>query len=1739
MGIVFQFICSISIPITTGSLFLIVVYNFLFQRAIVEWQQISQSQILNIEKQRLHNYAYLDKVITEIQYQGLSSDVTSLYSMFSKINQGKVRINKNYKKQMECHVGLFEKNQCSNPLVYQKFNQNPNYLNLWYHRYITKFEDLSQEEQKRQIENDIFSFYTKAIVYSSRKQLLHVTFAYNGYDTSQMVSFPAQKFNLQNIPQLPNCTDTGLYTYDPRCRLWYEDSLQNNGQIFTIPYKFAFTGVIGMTIAQRFNNNVTNQFLSVLGLDYDLQNLIENIFKPQDLYTNSSLFQGYTIFFHPLNNTIFFHKDWNNLDSMSVTWEDLEYGIHLSTSSQLYRQKQDFIKQLEDLKEYSQQNINNQYDSTNSNQDPYFFQFSKANQNYIAIVYPVIVRQLVSPFSLQKQSSIVMYVGRVQNDISDLLQSSSWEKRITYLCNFLQPFLILVIIFGCIMHYAAVLVFRIEVPIKLLKTFINQRVDKYENVKKVPNKSNFDQSECYNCPTNKPADRKKKQIDKMNNNKYNYDKNNLMNTSIIPLKGRKSSLESGNQQSERFIKQVALRKNTSLMITCDRNSESLNQLEKYENDKAYQSQLVTSNQIPQQNQIFTTQIQSQNSSPQHTLNQKVKQQHINRYLIQLNSNKLLRKSSDSQIQKYNQQHIFSHLCLKTKQYSHGQQCEEQDEQSEVDSTINQQQQNGNDLITNKEEKSERKDLPSQQNNQAFQNSIFESNHPINIIPYQQTPRLENDRDEEFLELNKQAARTNRSNLKKLSLYYKESQQQAAIPQTQVNQINESDQQKKNSPAKNSTFSFKSNDQITLQTNQQPILIDDNKIASITPLTPKDFPDNQISKKQSDSIHFSEKTAQKFEDAILRTEIEKQVSNYLITDIEQQCYNQVPENNINFHSNGVRKEVVESIKFESKQIKGINFLQRTQQFLKQQLAQIKESAKQFKASITPRQQQGKDIESNNNIKIQLKTIQTLDSSAQRKKEAVLNEDLTPIYKQSSQQQQQYEVTLLQNEFDVEEFMQQQNQEFDTVVNLEDIQTYSHEIEVIVNTFKHLFGVIHYMEEGYEREDFASSLFSLNQAVTIFKYINNISAVGMAYFDIGNLYFGQEKFEEAIERYSISLSCGFQQFEVTSISHFNEVLQSGQLCFDYYSLQQFFNRLYFISLSFKELALSFHDDIQLIGRDARSNYLLRQAVLHFKTCLRVGTYLKKHQQDSFKLLEIIIFIHIYLSEIFVYLNEDILSECTLKEATRNFEQLILKNRQKNLLPKGCNSPSQKRKLSILRTNNPKQDQQIIEETYIIRTAFYYIRGVIQIKKGLIKDGCNSLTNYLEKSQTQQYQKKSLYFLKSIFKKENLPTYFIEKRIEKIVPISYDIYVLIDIQELSYSSSYHQSLQLKILQRFKQTFVKTDDKVCIILYNQEFQVLQPLMIFQNNKHWEICFENIKQALKIQREKSVSIYFQNSFEDQSPILIRNHNVNGLNSPLGLVQENQSQSDHQQSQYTEWESSIFKSLKEMSLQEIAVPFDVSQVKRKSILFSFYFSQHSPISNESKFIQNFTTLLDTFHKQPTVINFFSSIKQDTPSQMTVSQKIVRNHQESSNSMLIQNQFNTQGSFQDHMHLTKINRQPRISINKNHLMNNAQQKHSFLNTPSTLQGQNFRNRETTYDLFEQQQLQISPKQDNKDMFRRQETMPLISNTKIMYEIPKTKIKKFHIFTKEQDLFTYLFYKRTEIQNFYILQRRFFK
>lgn len=58
----------------------------------------------------------------------------------------------------------------------------------------------------------------------------------------------------------------------------------------------------------------------------------------------------------------------------------------------------------------------------------------------------------------------------------------------------------------------------------------------------------------------------------------------------------------------------------------------------------------------------------------------------------------------------------------------------------------------------------------------------------------------------------------------------------------------------------------------------------------------------------------------------------------------------------------------------------------------------------------------------------------------------------------------------------------------------------------------------------------------------------------------------------------------------------------------------------------------------------------------------------------------------------------------------------------------------------------------------------------------------------------------------------------------------------------------------------------------------------------------------------------------------------------------------------------VFKSLKEMLIQEITTPSDTSQIKRKSILLTFSFSQTSPISEETRFSENFLHLLENFHK---------------------------------------------------------------------------------------------------------------------------------------------------------------------------------
>lgn len=60
--------------------------------------------------------------------------------------------------------------------------------------------------------------------------------------------------------------------YDPRSRPWYNDAIEQNGSIWTEPYRFASSGVLGVTFARPIKSRLGGDW-AVLGVDMSLESL--------------------------------------------------------------------------------------------------------------------------------------------------------------------------------------------------------------------------------------------------------------------------------------------------------------------------------------------------------------------------------------------------------------------------------------------------------------------------------------------------------------------------------------------------------------------------------------------------------------------------------------------------------------------------------------------------------------------------------------------------------------------------------------------------------------------------------------------------------------------------------------------------------------------------------------------------------------------------------------------------------------------------------------------------------------------------------------------------------------------------------------------------------------------------------------------------------------------------------------------------------------------------------------------------------------------------------------------------------------------------------------------------------------------------------------------------------------------------------------------------------------------------
>ncbi|KAL4455557.1 hypothetical protein ABPG73_001357 [Tetrahymena malaccensis] len=475
MSLIIKLILSISIPILLGVLFNLSIFYFILFQNVDQWEQQQTQQVIINEKQKLHNLVFGFKTTIEISFNTIEQDLIKFHNFYSKMINNKVLVRKQFS-YIPCSYRNYAFNNCTQ-LFQQEFKKGNTFVEGFFHRTTFEFNEFTFEKKQR-LKNIWDSYILAKSTYIARtKSLIAISDVFQAYDDSLLTTTPMLDMNLTAFSPYQTCitNQTFLENYDPRCRGWYKNTVSQAGkyQIYQYkPYKDAFTNTITMSGTTLVLDEKTDAFLGIIGMDFQIASLITNILSSLDEMDESQITSGYSLIFHENNNTIFHHKYWQNTDDVEYSWQDIEYN---STTFYSAQEKNSFVQQVSKAKNLAQSfdyNIEKQI-----NTDQFYISFSKNNQSYYSLVYPINSLQSWQVFSNTSQNRIILYVGRVQRDLRYILQSYNvFKDRIFLLVMISEIAFIILLILVFNMHLAAVLYYQLQIPIESLIIFLNKRI---------------------------------------------------------------------------------------------------------------------------------------------------------------------------------------------------------------------------------------------------------------------------------------------------------------------------------------------------------------------------------------------------------------------------------------------------------------------------------------------------------------------------------------------------------------------------------------------------------------------------------------------------------------------------------------------------------------------------------------------------------------------------------------------------------------------------------------------------------------------------------------------------------------------------------------------------------------------------------------------------------------------------------------------------------------------------------------------------------------------------------------------------------------------------------------------------------------------------------------------------------------------------------------------------------------
>ncbi|KAL4508220.1 hypothetical protein ABPG72_021593 [Tetrahymena utriculariae] len=472
-----NFICQL-ILLTSSSIILgvvVILYLFYYKLfdCLLQWEIESRAWITATEQQRLHNSVYSNKIISEQNTNKLYSQMYYMKQLLKKFKAKKYKKNKN-SNFLICSYYEYNNNLCKE-LIYKQQNANELYVDLYFERNRRTYQELNFQQKEFYDMNLDFFFLPRAIYNDAKKtSLFSISYIYNADNTSLLAGIPSLRDNFSD-GEYQTCQGLSYpEPYDPRCRSWYTYSLQHLGYNFLKPYVDATNFKVIMTASTQVQDYQGN-FISILSIDFGIQNLINSVFAQQD-QMNKQAFSQYNVLLHEDQTTVFYHKYYDNNAGLLKSWEDIEFSEQFNYTSD---EKISFQKQVNSSILFMKQG--NYSIQEYQNILPLFQYWTRNGENFVSLIYPIIMNTnfaLLPNYERSTYAFSILIVAKVSTDYRDELQLFKVFDNKQLIIPFIVEFVLLtlfIIIF--LLHYGILQIRQVYIPLKLLIQFLKKTLN--------------------------------------------------------------------------------------------------------------------------------------------------------------------------------------------------------------------------------------------------------------------------------------------------------------------------------------------------------------------------------------------------------------------------------------------------------------------------------------------------------------------------------------------------------------------------------------------------------------------------------------------------------------------------------------------------------------------------------------------------------------------------------------------------------------------------------------------------------------------------------------------------------------------------------------------------------------------------------------------------------------------------------------------------------------------------------------------------------------------------------------------------------------------------------------------------------------------------------------------------------------------------------------------------------------